>query len=120
MLEGSSAQIPAHLSAPASPDSPSLPSITDYVLLNAAALLHVSGRAKDWKDGVRLARESLESGGAKTAFEGFRDSSRKAMGEKVDVKVVEDDGGKAAKNGDVKAWLKEKRGEGKEEKKEDK
>jgi anthranilate phosphoribosyltransferase len=109
ILSGSAAQVPAHLSAPASADSPSLQSITDYVLLNSAALLHVSGRAKDWKDGVRLARESLESGGAKIAFEGFRDTSRQAMGEKIDVRVVEDDGGVAAKNGEVKAWLRAKR-----------
>lgn len=60
---------------------------------------------------MRIARESLESGGAKTAFEGFRDSSRKAMGEKVDFKIVEDDGGVAAKNGEVKAWLRAKREE---------
>jgi anthranilate phosphoribosyltransferase len=109
ILSGSS-EAPPHLSAPASPDSPSLDSIRDYVLLNAAALLHVSGRAKDWKEGVSIARESIESGGARTAFEGFRDASKKAMGEKVDVVVVEDDGGVAAKNGFVKSWLRAKRG----------
>jgi len=102
-------QAPSHLSAPASAESPSLPAILDYVLLNAAALLHVSGRATDWKDGVRLARESLASGGAKAAFEGFRDTSKQAMGEDVDVKIVEDDGGVAAKNGYVKAWLRQNR-----------
>ena len=102
-------QPPAHLSAPAGPDSPSLQSIRDYVLLNAAALLHVSGRATDWKDGVRLAQESLVSGGARAAFEGFRDTSKRAMGEDVDFKVVEDDGGVAAKNGFVKAWLRQNR-----------
>lgn len=84
-------------------------SLTDYVLLNAAALLHVAGRARDWKDGVRLARESIESGGAIAAFEGFRDASRIAMGENVDVVAVEDDGGVAAKNGFVKAWLRSRR-----------
>ena len=104
-----STQPPPHLSAPAGPDSPSLPAVLDYVLLNAAALLHVSGRAKDWKDGVRLARESLASGGAKAAFEGFRDTSKQAMGENVDIKIVEDDGGVAAKNGFVKAWLRANR-----------
>lgn len=83
--------------------------MTDYVLINSAALLHVSGRAKDWKDGVRIAREALESGGARTAFDAFRDASQAAMGERVDVKTVEDDGGVAAKNGFVKAWLKAKR-----------
>ena len=108
ILEGAS-QPPSHLSAPASPDSPSLTSITDYVLLNSAALLHVSGRAKDWKDGVRIARESIESGGAKAAFEGFRDASKRAMGEDVDFKEVEDDGGRAARNGEVKSWLRMKK-----------
>nr|ODN96159.1 anthranilate phosphoribosyltransferase [Cryptococcus depauperatus CBS 7855] len=97
---------PAHLAYPVSPDSPSYPSILDYVLLNSAALLYVSGRASSYKEGVTLARESLQSGGAWAAFEGFRDASRKAMGEYVDVTVVEDDGGVAAKNGAVKAWLK--------------
>lgn len=113
-------QPPAHLSSPAGPDSPSLVAISDYVLLNAAALLHVSGRAKDWKDGVRLARESLASGGAKAAFEGFRDTSKQAMGEDVDVKIVEDDGGVAAKNGFVKSWLKQNRSKDGSEAKEEK
>ncbi|KAL7422838.1 anthranilate phosphoribosyltransferase [Cryptotrichosporon argae] len=109
ILSGSAA--PAHLSAPAGSDSPSLQAITDYVLLNAAALLHVSGRAKDWKDGVRLARESIESGGARAAFEGFRDATMVAMGEAKDGEtgVIEDDGGSAARNGFVKAWLQSKR-----------
>lgn len=105
----SSSPAPAHLSAPASSESPSLDSIRDYVLLNAAALLRVSGRAPTWKDGVAIARESLESGGARAAFEGFRDHSRTAMGEHVDVKVVEDDGGVAARNGEVKSWLRQRR-----------
>lgn len=100
---------PAHLSSPASPDSPSLDAIRDYVLINAAALLHVSGRAKDWKHGVAIARESIESGGARTAFEGFRDASKLAMGEQVDMMIVEDDGGVAAKNGFVKSWLRARR-----------
>jgi len=108
ILEGAT-EPPSHLSAPASAESPSLTSITDYVLLNSAALLHVSGRAKDWKDGVRIARESIESGGAKAAFEGFRDASKRAMGEDVDFKGVEDDGGVAARNGDVKSWLQMKK-----------
>ena len=96
---------PSHLSAPASPDSPSLQAILDYVLLNAAGLLHVTGRARDWKDGVRIARDSISSRGALTALEGFRDASKRAMGEAVDVKVVEDDGGVAAKDGVVNSWL---------------
>ena len=82
--------------------------IRDYVLLNAAALLHLSGRAKDWKDGVAIARESLESGSALRAFEAFRDTSKLAMGEEL-VKP-EDDGGVAAKGGEVKSWLHLKNG----------
>ncbi|OCF33646.1 anthranilate phosphoribosyltransferase [Kwoniella heveanensis CBS 569] len=105
----SNSAAPSHLSAPASPDSPSMQAILDYVLLNAAALLHVSGKASSWKDGVRIAREAIESGGALAAFEGFRDASKKAMGEHVDEMAVEDDGGVAAKNGFVKSWLKQKR-----------
>ncbi|WVQ85804.1 anthranilate phosphoribosyltransferase [Cryptococcus sp. DSM 104549] len=105
----SSSPAPPHLSAPASAESPSFAAIQDYVLLNAAALLHVSGKASSWKEGVELARESIESGGAKAAFEGFRDASKKAMGEHVGEMAVEDDGGVAAKNGTVKAWLKSKR-----------
>ena len=76
--------------------------------------MYTSGRASSYEDGVKIARESIASGGAKAAFEGFRDVSRLAMGEDVNVKVVEDDGGVAAKNGEVKAWLKankEKSGE---------
>ncbi|WVQ95670.1 anthranilate phosphoribosyltransferase [Kwoniella sp. CBS 9459] len=110
---------PSHLSAPASPDSPSMQAILDYVLLNAAALLHVSGKATSWKDGVRIAREAIESGGALAAFEGFRDASKKAMGEHVDVMAVEDDGGVAAKNGFVKSWLAQKRTRGDETPKEE-
>ncbi|WVW80808.1 anthranilate phosphoribosyltransferase [Kwoniella bestiolae CBS 10118] len=104
----SNSPAPPHLSSPASPDSPSLDTIRDYVLLNAAALLHVSGKAKSWKEGVDIARETIESGGALAAFEGFRDASKKAMGEHVDEMAVEDDGGIAAKNGFVNAWLKER------------
>ncbi|WWD07304.1 anthranilate phosphoribosyltransferase [Kwoniella europaea PYCC6329] len=104
----SNSPAPPHLSSPASADSPSLDTIRDYVLLNAAALLHVSGKAKSWKEGVDIAREAIESGGALAAFEGFRDASKKAMGEHVNEMAVEDDGGIAAKNGFVKAWLKER------------
>lgn len=71
--------------------------------------MYVSGKASSYREGVELARESIESGGAWAAFEGFRDASKKAMGEYVDVKAVEDDGGVAAKNGAVKAWLTIKR-----------
>ncbi|ODN82863.1 anthranilate phosphoribosyltransferase [Cryptococcus amylolentus CBS 6039] len=100
-----SSPAPAHLASPAGPESPSYQAIYDYILLNAAALLHVSGKAASYKEGVQLARESIESGGAIAAFDGFKEASQKAMGEYVDVKTVEDDGGVAAKNGAVKAWL---------------
>ena len=81
------------------------------MLINAAALLHISGRAKDWKEGVALAREALESGGARAAFDGFRDASKRAMGEKGQdlPPAPEDDGGVAARNGFVKAWLHQRR-----------
>ncbi|CAG8489691.1 5440_t:CDS:2 [Scutellospora calospora] len=46
--------------------------ILDFVLLNSSAALVVSGLAKDFKDGVRLARESISNGRAKNAFEGFK------------------------------------------------
>lgn len=58
---------------------------------------------------MRIARESIESGGAQAAFEGFRDASKRAMGEDVDFLDVEDDGGKAARNGFVKSWLQMKK-----------
>ncbi|MBR9649972.1 anthranilate phosphoribosyltransferase [Thalassovita aquimarina] len=41
----------------------------DAVLLNAAAALHVAGKVKDLKDGVALARESIDSGAAKAKLE---------------------------------------------------
>ncbi|WWD20755.1 anthranilate phosphoribosyltransferase [Kwoniella shandongensis] len=109
ILSPHTTQPPSHLSSPVGPDSPSFAAINDYVLLNAAALLHVSGKAASYKEGVAIARESIESGGAKLAFEGFRDASKKAMGEHIDQIIVEDDGGVAAKNGTVKAWLKARR-----------
>ncbi|KZV68655.1 anthranilate phosphoribosyltransferase TrpD [Peniophora sp. CONT] len=45
----------------------------DFVLLNAAALLYVAGRAGDLKEGVKLAREAIESGNAWNALARFRD-----------------------------------------------
>jgi anthranilate phosphoribosyltransferase len=45
--------------------------ILDFVLLNAAALLVCAEKAKDWTDGVRLARESIKSGNARKALDGF-------------------------------------------------
>ncbi|KAI8050985.1 glycosyl transferase [Syncephalis plumigaleata] len=39
--------------------------ILDFILMNASALLVVAGKAKDWKEGVLLAREAISSGRAK-------------------------------------------------------
>ncbi|CAG8519552.1 10552_t:CDS:2 [Funneliformis caledonium] len=47
--------------------------ILDFVLLNASAALVVAGLAKDFKDGVILARKSIRSGKAKNALDNFRD-----------------------------------------------
>jgi anthranilate phosphoribosyltransferase len=47
--------------------------ILDFVLINAAALLVVAGRADNFSDGVRLARESVTSGMAWRALERFRE-----------------------------------------------
>ncbi|KAF9433289.1 anthranilate phosphoribosyltransferase [Entomortierella beljakovae] len=46
--------------------------ILDFVLLNAAALLVVAGKADNFEDAVVLARESVESGKARLVLEGFR------------------------------------------------
>ena len=45
--------------------------ILDFVLLNAATLLVCAEKAVDWKDGVSLARESIKSGQARKALDGF-------------------------------------------------
>jgi anthranilate phosphoribosyltransferase len=47
--------------------------VLDIVLMNAAALLVVAGRAEDLKESVRLAREAITSGRAWQALEVFRD-----------------------------------------------
>jgi len=52
--------------------------VRDFVLLNASALLVVSGVASDWKDGVQRARTSIENGRAWEAIEAFRVSSTTA------------------------------------------
>ncbi|KAK7204866.1 glycosyl transferase family, a/b domain-containing protein [Myxozyma melibiosi] len=52
--------------------------ILDYVLLNAGALSVVAGKAKDWKEGVELARKSINEGGAKKALEAFVSATAKA------------------------------------------
>ena len=49
--------------------------ILDFVLMNAAALLFVSGLGKDLKESVQLARSSIESGKAREQFEYFLKAS---------------------------------------------
>ncbi|KIK82781.1 hypothetical protein PAXRUDRAFT_832146 [Paxillus rubicundulus Ve08.2h10] len=51
----------------------------EFVLMNASALLVVAGIASDYKDGVRLAMESVTSGAAWKALEAFREAGRAAM-----------------------------------------
>ncbi|KAI9139614.1 glycosyl transferase family, a/b domain-containing protein [Paraphysoderma sedebokerense] len=46
--------------------------ILDYVLMNAAVVCVVSGIAKDWKEGVEVARKSIESGSAWKVLQQFR------------------------------------------------
>ena len=46
--------------------------ITDFVLINASAVLVVAGIAKDFKHGVKLARDSITSGKAWEALQTFR------------------------------------------------
>ncbi|KZO96860.1 anthranilate phosphoribosyltransferase TrpD [Calocera viscosa TUFC12733] len=45
--------------------------VRDYILLNSAALLVIAGKASTWKEGVKLARESMESGSARKALDAF-------------------------------------------------
>ncbi len=48
------------------------PHIIASVLINSAALLKIAGIARDYKHGVRLARESMTSGKARRALEIFQ------------------------------------------------
>lgn len=41
----------------------------DVILLNAAAAILAAGRAQDWKDGMTVAKESVDSGRAKQALD---------------------------------------------------
>lgn len=54
--------------------------ILDYVLMNTAALAVIDGKAESWKDGVKLARDSIESGRAKTALQKFIDTTHSLRG----------------------------------------
>ncbi|KAF9262154.1 anthranilate phosphoribosyltransferase [Marasmius fiardii PR-910] len=49
--------------------------ILDFILINASALLVVAGLASDYKEGVRLALESIVEGRAWQAFETFKKHS---------------------------------------------
>lgn len=51
--------------------------ILDYVLLNAAAVGYVSGVVSNFKEGVEKARESIKSGKALQALNGFVEASNK-------------------------------------------
>uniref|UniRef100_A0A060T176 Anthranilate phosphoribosyltransferase n=1 Tax=Blastobotrys adeninivorans TaxID=409370 RepID=A0A060T176_BLAAD len=45
--------------------------VLDYVLMNTGAMAVIDGAAKDWKEGVQMARESIQSGRAKQALQTF-------------------------------------------------
>ncbi|KAI8826839.1 glycosyl transferase family, a/b domain-containing protein [Fimicolochytrium jonesii] len=51
--------------------------ITDFILLNVAALLYVAGKAPSLVAAVELARESINSGKAWEALVAFRDETRR-------------------------------------------
>lgn len=53
---------------------PTETAILNFVLLNAAALIQVAGLVDSFKAAVPLARHSIESGGAKLAFDFFKNS----------------------------------------------
>ncbi|KAF4617342.1 hypothetical protein D9613_005795 [Agrocybe pediades] len=52
--------------------------VMDFVLMNASALLVVAGLAADYKEGTRLARESITSGKAWEALTIFREAGKRA------------------------------------------
>lgn len=51
----------------------------DVVLLNAAAAILAAGRARDWKEGMGMASESVDSGRAKQALNGLVETSRERV-----------------------------------------
>ncbi|GAA6016172.1 hypothetical protein JCM11491_003754 [Sporobolomyces phaffii] len=53
--------------------------VENFVVLNAAALLWVSGVVASKAEGVEAARKSLREGGAMRALETFRDTSQEAV-----------------------------------------
>jgi anthranilate phosphoribosyltransferase len=46
--------------------------LVDYILLNSAALAVVAGIADSWVEGVKLAKEAIQSGSALQALENFK------------------------------------------------
>ena len=64
----SGANIPEHLRP-----------VLEFVLMNASALLVVAGLAGDYKEGVELARKSVESGSAWEALQEFREEGERAV-----------------------------------------
>jgi len=50
----------------------------DAVLLNAAAALKIAGKVVDLRDGVALARESIDSGAAKAKISAVAEITQKA------------------------------------------
>lgn len=60
---------------------PETSQIENFVVMNAAGLLVVSGKAKDEKEGVKLAREAIKDGRALAALNGYREQAQKALQE---------------------------------------
>lgn len=52
--------------------------VLDFVLVNAATLLHTAGLAADWKEGVQLALKAIESGAARRELDAFINATTKA------------------------------------------
>ncbi|ORZ33731.1 glycosyl transferase family, a/b domain-domain-containing protein [Catenaria anguillulae PL171] len=53
--------------------------IVGYVVLNTAALVYVSGVARDFKEGVKMARDSITSGKAKLVLDKFRAATERIV-----------------------------------------
>ncbi|RKP14635.1 glycosyl transferase [Piptocephalis cylindrospora] len=55
--------------------------IVDFILLNTAPLLVLSGVASSYREGVKLARESIKSGAALRELDAFRAMAKEASRE---------------------------------------
>jgi anthranilate phosphoribosyltransferase len=51
--------------------------VRDVVLLNSAAVMIAGGKAEDLKEGMRLAQEAIDGGGALQKVEGLVELSRR-------------------------------------------